>query len=179
MDINDEELFETIYKYVRDLDKELNLLNGEGIFFAPELYIAFGIGKEIMKWKKFIFGNSNMLWGREENLKNGGPTDIIFRKSENNKNELAAVIELKLRDDYFAYEADIEKLLRLDVKNCNKYFCVLLDSFSEDNDKRLTDLETKFKGKLTSIGKGSFETKQNWYKTQVHCILNLYKVENE
>ncbi len=178
MRINENELFESIYDFAADLDKELEDINRKGIFFAPELYVAFGMGKQIMKKKESIFTDAQIEWGREEDLKNGGPTDIIFRNIKNTDKELLAVVELKLRDNYSAYKADIEKLLRLNDNSCKKYFCVLLDSFTTENDKRLIDLESEYQGKITRICNKSFKTNQDWYKKQVYCVLNLYRIEN-
>ena len=136
MYINEEALFDTIFKYINDLDTELESLNNEGIFFAPELYIAFGIGKEIMKKKEKIFVDTNISWDREVKLNNGGLTDFLFHKTTGENKELIAVIELKLRNEYAAYKSDIEKLLNLNAKKCKKYFCVLLTALLQ---KTMTD----------------------------------------
>lgn len=179
MNINETKLFDTIHDYIKAIDSELMTINNTGIFFAPELFLAFGMGLEIMKQKDLIFNEKNILWEREEDLKNGGPTDIIFRKIQGENKELVAVMELKLRNNYAAYKADIDKLLRLSNTKCKKYFCVLLDSFTDKNDERLNKLEDEYKGEIIRIKNKSFKTNQNWYKREIYCVLNLYRVENK
>jgi len=178
MEINEQILFEIISENVQKLNCELEIVNETGIFFAPELFIAFLLGKEITKNQELIFNNNNIIWDREIDLGNGGPSDIVLYQLINNERKLGAVFEFKLRDTIDAYKADIEKLLRLERPGLNKYFCVLLDSFTESNDDRLVKLEKEYKENLKRIGQTSFCTKQNWYKSQVYCVLNLYEVLN-
>lgn len=178
MKINEEELFNTIYKYTLKKEFELNDLNEKGIFFAPELYLAFGFGKEITKNRIEIFDVQNIDWGREDNLGNGGPSDIIIRNKRSNDKSEMMVMEIKLRDNYNSYKADIEKLLHPVIQKSNKYFCVLLDSFKPENDERLTKIENEYKGKLRRVNQKSFKTNQDWYNKQIYCVLNLYRVTN-
>lgn len=166
----DSELYKTIELTIKEIETNLKDSNGTGIYFSPELYVAFCLGKDIAKNRQLIFGNTNIEWQREIDLGNGGPTDIIFKS-----NEHYTVIELKLRGTYESYKADIEKLKRLKIQS-DKYFCVLLDSFTKENDNRLLKLEEEYHQVLTKIGHTSFPTWNNWYRQQVYCNLNLYKV---
>jgi hypothetical protein len=145
------------------------LTKEKGIFFAPELYISFCIGKDITKSCYNIFDTS-VEWLRETNFGNGGPTDIIFKTADT-----YVLIELKLRDTIEAYKADIEKLRRLNIAS-EKFFCVLLDSFTPSNDDRLNKLEKEYSNNLILIGHHVFPTWNNWYKKQIFCNLNLYSI---
>lgn len=176
MDVNEQRLFDLIKETVSELNKELEEVNGTGIYFAPELYVAFSIGKEIARRKDEIFRVKNVFWGRERDLKNGGPSDIVFEQKFGKNKKVISVIELKLRDKYDAYKADIEKLIRLDLPECRRYFCVLLDSFTKSNDERLLKLESEYSENISRIDQSSFEVNQDWYKKQVYCVLNLYEV---
>jgi len=176
MEVNRQVLFKTISDNIKGLDKELESLNGSGIFFAPELYIAFLIGKEITRNKEIIFGSKDIVWDRERDLGNGGPSDIVFENIRGEKSEITAVFEFKLRDTVDAYKKDINKLLLLNKPDCRKFFCVLLDSFSKANDDRLKNLEKEYSSQLKLIDKTSFPVNQDWYRKQVYCILNLYEV---
>lgn len=140
--MNSKTLFDTIKSAIIEIETELIQLNGTGIYFAPEQYIAFCIGKAILKNKNSIFGSDTVEWVRENNLGEKGQdtgstgiTDIAFRVSDR-----TIAIELKLRGTLGKYKADIEKLSKL-PDNIDKYFCVLLDSFSENNDERVFKLQ--------------------------------------
>ena len=85
------------------------------------------------------------------------------------------VMELKLRDTIHEYEKDIVKLISMD-NTFHKYFCVLLDSYTQNNDERITKLEKKYEN-LESIGHHSFYTNDGWYSKDIYCNLNLYKIE--
>jgi hypothetical protein len=178
MYIDQQRLFSLISTTILDLNTGLSKLNGTGVFFAPELYLAFSIGMEIMKQSHEVFKVPDVYWDRERDLKNGGPSDIVFEQKTDTENKIISVIELKLRDTYDAYKADIVKLLRLNLPDCKRYFCVLLDSFTQENDDRLRKLESEFPGNIKQIGQNSFKVNQNWYKKQVYCVLNLYEVVN-
>jgi hypothetical protein len=168
---NTAKIFETIKTTVKTICDDLKDTNGTGIYFSPELYVAFCIGKEIARKKQTIFGAENVEWLREINLGNGGPSDIAFKTADT-----YTVIELKLRDNVHSYKADIEKLKKL-PETTTKLFCVLLDSFSAENDERLKALETDYKEEINRIGHFSFPTWNNWYKKQIFCNVNLYQVK--
>ncbi|MDF0718371.1 hypothetical protein PY092_19610 [Muricauda sp. 334s03] len=91
--MDSKKLYEIIYETVLEEDNELTNLTGKGIFYAPELYVAFILGKSIKKNEISIF-NKEVSWVRETNLGNTGPTDFAFEVDE-----ATFAFELKLRDN--------------------------------------------------------------------------------
>jgi hypothetical protein len=162
-------LFEVIKETIIDIDKDLKSINGTGVFFAPELYVAFCIGKEIYKNRNQIFKNDEVKWARETNLGNGGPSDICFKVDDKN-----VVIELKLRSTTEAYESDIQKLSRLNESD-EKFFCVLVDKLN-DKDGRLINLAAISGNKIINVGQHEFLTLFSAYKSKTYCDLNLFRV---
>ncbi len=168
--MNDDLLYQTILNRLTQEDEELTSLTNQGIFCAPELYIAFIIGKEIKTNETTIFGKE-ALWIRETDFGNGGPTDFAFKTDSD-----TFVFEVKLRNTIDAYAADVVKLKRLD-QNYTKYFLALVDSWDTDREKdgRIVALENQHKD-LKRISLTSFPTKQNWYKGKISCTLGLWKL---
>lgn len=70
-------LFDSIVDSIAKIKEELNQLD-KGIFFAPELYIAFKIGINIYQNKEKIFNTSNVKWHRETAFLKGSITDLAF-----------------------------------------------------------------------------------------------------
>ena len=170
--MNNKVLYEIILNRLKQEDDELSSLINQGIFYAPELYIAFILGKEIKKNDVKIFGQQTE-WIRETNFGNGGPTDFAFKT----RNKIYA-FELKLRNTIYAYSTDIEKLQKLD-HTYGKYFLALIDSWDteKEKDRRIVDIETKYESlKRVSIFT-SFATKQDWYKGQVCCTVGLWELD--
>ena len=170
--MNEKLLYQKIYTCLKDEDQELTSLENNGIFYAPELYVAFIMGKEIKKNDKAIFGTS-AKWIREIDLKNGGPTDIVFKTED-----LTYVFEIKLRDTYHAYNSDVIKLKKLDDRKYVKYFVALIDAWEKDreNDPRVTELE-KLHPDLSRISKiESFKSNQDRYVGDICCALGIWKV---
>jgi hypothetical protein len=67
MKINQDNLFNSILNTVFKIEHELNDLKPSfGIFLAPELYLAFEVGKEIYKNRNSIFGKEEIKWVREK-----------------------------------------------------------------------------------------------------------------
>lgn len=163
-------LFNSIKDTVLKIETELKQTNNTGVYFAPELYITFCIGKDILQNQQSVFNTTNVEWLREINLGNGGPTDIIFKIGDK-----YTIIELKIRDNIHSYKTDIEKLKRLKL-NAQKFFCVLLDSFTVANDSRLIELENQYSDTISKIGHFAFPTWNNFYKKQIFCNLNLYSI---
>lgn len=164
-------LFENIKSTVLNIESDLLELTGYGIYFAPELYVGFCIGREILKSRNEIFGTHEIKWKREVKIENIGLSDLVY---EHNRN-IHTVIELKLRDTYSEYKKDIKKLMSMS-DSFNRYFLVLLDSFTENNDERLTKLESEFTN-LKPVDHHPFPTNDTWYGKQVYCNLNLYKIQ--
>ena len=163
-------LFQTIKTTILTIDTELKTTNNTGVFFAPELYIAFCIGRDIYKDRLNIFGTHDIEWLREINLGNGGPSDISFKTADNH-----IVFELKLRDTGYAYQADIEKLKKLPVTD-EKFVCVLIDTIADKYDGRVDYLKSKYENEIINVGNHSFPTWNNRYSSKIDCHLNLYKL---
>jgi Holliday junction resolvase-like predicted endonuclease len=162
-------LFDTIKNTICTIENELKNLDNKGVFFAPELFIAFCIGKDIFISRENIFGTQKIDWLRETYLGNGGPSDIIFKKDET-----YVVIELKLRSTIDAYKKDVEKLKKL-PEAYEKFFCVLIDQIPENIDGRADRLETVYGSQVEKIGHYFFPTWPVTHKN-IDCHLNLYKV---
>ncbi|KAB7530795.1 hypothetical protein F8C76_04665 [Flagellimonas olearia] len=166
-------LYNTIHKIIEKEDSDLASLTGKGIFYAPELYLAFIVGKEIKREEASIFGHSTE-WIRETNFGNGGPTDFAFKAGKR-----TYAFELKVRDNYHSYASDIEKLNQLD-DNYDKFFVALVDSWEskKDLDERILSLENQFPGQLNRINDfRSFPTLQDRYKGKVCCTLAVWKIQ--
>lgn len=72
--------YHKIFDFLENEDATINLLNPKaGIFFAPELYVVFQVGRLLKTHELKVFGE-NVEWLRETDLKNGGPSDLIFKK---------------------------------------------------------------------------------------------------
>ena len=168
--INTSNLFLSIKDTVESIEKDLKDLNNTGIFFAPELYTTFCIGKDIYKNPTPIFGNTEIKWLREIDLKNGGPSDNYFETKENK-----VVIELKIRDTKYAYESDIKKLKRLGDEY-EKFFCVLLDSIANKPDGRADYVISKYKEELSLVNEFPFRTSYSPYKSPTECHLMLFQI---
>lgn len=145
-----------------------------GIFHMPELAFAYECGKAIAKESKKIFGETKVEWYRECDLKNGGPTDLVFELDSGYK----IAIEFKLRDTTTAYQNDIEKLGRIKEKKCIRLFCALIDVFNHKlpDDGRQADIERLPNYQVKSLHKVTFETKQNRYVKPVSCVACVWEV---
>lgn len=173
MKTNQEKLFTCILDTVLRIENDLKSVNSTGIFFAPELYLAFEVGKELYKKRIHIFGDNDIEWVRELNLGNGGPSDLILQ-SEND----TYVFEFKIADKWNSYERDIAKLKALKNsgnKSFYKFFVALVDHFPGKKDGRLDFLENSG---LTCLGSNSFPTKFSSYKSDINCFLGLYQIDS-
>ncbi len=127
-------LAETIFDVIKAEHEDLEK-HGEGIFFCPELALAYLIGKKIDENKRNVFGTEKkVIWQRERDLGNGGPSDIIFADADNGHIPVL-VIEVKIRSRSDLYRGDIEKLIKLNEEYpcCKKIFCALVDVFKDGN----------------------------------------------
>jgi len=167
--MNNELLYQTIFETLEKEDTELTKLTDQGIFFAPELYVAFILGKEIKKNDTEIFGTSTE-WIRETSFNNSGPSDFAF-KTDNK----TYIFELKLRDTDKAYFNDIEKLKKLD-NGYVKYFLALVDSFEKDkdNDPRINALKNTYPELREVSPIKSFPTNQDRYTGKICCTVGLW-----
>lgn len=170
-----------LFKSIKDaiLKEEEDLKNiDKGIFFAPELALAYLIGKSIFENRENIFNTSpdKVLWKREVNLKNGGPSDIIFEVLDNSGSVTYYVIEVKLRDTVHAYQRDINKLKALDG-NHRKFFCALIDTFDKENDPRIKTLEEENSESVSRVDDFMiFKTNQDWYVKDIYCVVGFWEV---
>ena len=170
--MNDRLLYNTILERIQEEDSDLASLTGKGIFYSPELYVAFIIGKEIKRNEIAIFGQKTE-WIRETDFKNGGPTDFAFIMDKR-----TYAFELKLRDTFYSYSSDIEKLKKLD-DSYEKFFIALVDSWEskKELDERILLLENKYPNGLERVNEfKTFKTLQDRYKGQVCCTLALWKL---
>lgn len=171
--INDTELFINIRQVVQRVETDLKELNNTGVLFVPEIYLAFEIGKSMYKNRLTIFGVDDIKWKREENLGNGGPSDIIFEYQKE-----TFVFELKIMSNQGSYERDIWKLQKLknsDERSYQTYFIGLIDMWENSiNDARYNYLE-----QTTSIQKvDGFHFNVN-YPSKIKslvCFLGVYEV---
>ncbi len=169
--MSDDILYETIFETIKREDEELANLTGKGIYYAPELYVAFMLGKEIKKNDIKIFGQS-VEWLRETSFGDTGPSDFAFKTDK-----ITYVFELKLRDKDSAYINDVKKLKKLD-NNYVKYFLALVDSKAsqKDKDPRIVSLKKEYP-ELKQISKiESFSTMQDWYKGDICCTVGLWNI---
>jgi len=169
--MDSERLYEVIYATLFAEDKDLTQLTDKGIFYAPELYIAFILGKNIKKNEHSIF-NEKVNWVRETNLGNTGPTDFAFQVDR-----LTYAFELKLRDTVHSYKSDIEKL-KLLKNGFRKFFIALVDSWETEKEKdlRILSLEKQYPELKRANNFLSFHTEQDRYKKQACCTVCVWEI---
>jgi hypothetical protein len=171
--MDEELLYSTIYNRLAQEDKELTSLTEHGVFFAPELYLAFILGKEIKKYEMKIFGQQTE-WIRETDFRNGGPTDFAFETKTDKK---TYVFEVKLRSKVESYSRDIEKLKKLD-NSYSKYFLAIIDSWDtqRENDNRIVSIE-KLHLDISRVSafKG-FPTIFKAFQGDIYCTIGLWKL---
>ena len=168
--MNHQILYDIIFDCLKQEDEELSPITSQGIFFAPELYVAFIIGKNIKRRELDVFDN-RATWYRETDLKNGGPSDFAF----NIEGQSTYVFELKMRQTIQAYNADINKLKNLNP-NHQKIFIALVDAWEKDKeaDPRITGLETYHPDLIRIAAFQSFPTKQDRYQGKIWCTLGVW-----
>lgn len=169
--MNEIQLYNILLETIIKEDLELTNLTGSGIFYAPELYIAFVLGKEIKRNEKLIF-NQESTWIRETDFGKSGPTDFAFKIKGS-----TFAFELKIRANLFSYKADIEKLKLLKT-GYEGYFIALIDTWETDkeNDPRILSLEREYADLKRVSEFISFNTNQTRYKKQICCTLGLWKI---
>ncbi len=138
MNVNEKTLFTTISALVNKEEAHLKSI-GKGIFWMPELAIGYLLARGILADQLNIFGEAGIDCKREWNLGNGGPSDLVFYKEGD---ESKAVIEIKLRDTLDSYLSDYKKLARLEHGNYHKYFFLICDVFTNQEDGRIVLLNS-------------------------------------
>jgi hypothetical protein len=174
-------ILQVIENVARDEEAKLSSAgSAEGIFNMPELAFVYDCGKAIMLNRRDIFGEVDVKWEREVDLKNGGPTDLVFRLQKENR---LIAIEFKLRDTKDAYLRDVSKLLALSADNVNgmeitRVFCALVDTFSHkcSSDTRITSLDNDPRVRRINQDRLSFKTSQSRYSSDVSCVVCLWEV---
>ena len=167
-------IIEQILESILEIDKELKSINNKGIYFAPELFIAFHVGKSIYKKREQIFSTKDIEWERETRIPGYGIFDIAFKTGNTRK----VVIEIKLISTGNSYKRDIEKLKSLD-KNILKLFVVLIDAeASEGHDGRIITLKKETGFDPIYIKRISDEP--IWHPrltaNKYHCDLVIYEI---
>lgn len=181
MDAILEKILEKIETVAIEEEKELSSIGKDcGIFDMPELAFAYVCGKSIMKKCKDVFGQDDVIWQREIDLGNGGPTDLVFRLQHMNR---LIAIEFKMRDKIDKYLQDVEKLLAINpdkVQNMqiSRIFCAVVDSFAvkKEADERIAALDSDPRLRPFKKERLIFETKQKWYSSPVVCVLCFWEV---
>lgn len=164
---NKEQLFHAVTMAVAEIENELHEVE-KGIFFAPELYIAFKIGLNIYKKRKNVFNGNKVEWLRETSLTKGTITDIAFLVDGKK-----CVLELKVKSTDDSYVADLNKLLSI-VDTDERYFIALMDCFLHKTDERLPTIENF--PNVVSRYKATLPTTYSTYKNPVNCEIHLLQV---
>jgi len=173
-----DDIIKKIVEVAKKENKELmqiadNNLNSElGIFHMPELAFAYECGKQIMQNSNNIFGENIPKWCREVDLGNGGPSDLVFQFNDESK----IVIEFKMRDTGDAYISDVDKLSKLQDRKIVKLFCAVIDTMKKDLlfDGRVKKINSDPRTETFYLD--SFNTNQTWYKSEVHALIGIWKI---
>lgn len=163
-------LFDSIVDSIAKIEEELNQLD-KGIFFAPELYIAFKIGINIYQNKEKIFNTSNVKWHRETAFLKGSITDLAFEVGDK-----LIFFELKIRSTSLKYIADLQKLQSID-NNSTKYFIALVDRFVDGQDGRIDSVKSIFKG-ISDHRFYVLPTSHSPYSNPVNCEIHLFELQS-
>jgi hypothetical protein len=169
-----ENILSTIINVVDQEEATLRLAD-KGIFFIPELALAYIVGKEIYFNRKSVLLDENYKWIREQKL-GPGIVDLMF---DNGNDKI--VIEFKILNKEGEFERDIIKLKKM-PDNCLKLFCALEDVFERGKDevtnRRIFRIKKRYEESLIKIGKDySFPTSLKvMYKQDVVCFVELWRV---
>ena len=126
---------------VSRIDEELKTIDNKGIFFAPELHIAFECGKTITTSGQNIWGQRPYKWNRETKFENYGLADLFFHSDNGDK---GLIIEFKILQTIEAYISDIEKLKKLDGEKYERFFCAILCFFNHQEGEHINKLSEKY-----------------------------------
>lgn len=168
-----DEIAQVIVSVAKNEDSLLSKIANQGIFHMPELAFVYECGKQIMLNSEKIFGKNHVVWIREKDLGNGGPTDLVFELD----NGYMVAIEFKLRDTSHSYIRDVNKLSKLSEKTL-KLFCALIDVFDSKlpDDGRQSALENHPDANVKQVKKQYFSTKQNWYDSPTSCHVCVWTI---
>lgn len=155
----------------------------KGIFDMPELGFAYEVGKRIALDAERHFGSAKYNWVREIDLKNGGPTDLVFLSSDNTAKNYA--FEFKMDNTAQAYAADIQKLRALASRTdtgqtWEKYFCALKWVLHKSQgDAFLASLKNEFGNAAKLVGRSGFPCLVVDPTKPQYCLITLWKVTYE
>lgn len=131
----------------RSEDTELRR-SGKGIMKCPELAFVYLVAKEWKKQSCQIF-NADMKWFLEhtDNEKGFNRTDLYIEQQP-----LNIAIEFKMGYALTEWEQDIEKLLKININNILRIFC-LIKTYDLDPNKKIPKDEqiSKFEDELKKV----------------------------
>jgi len=180
--INDN-IFNVIKRVIIQEEITLKNLCNKGIFFMPEIALAYAIGKEIYINRELVFGNNEVEWLREVTFQDaGGPSDLVFRLPTFDKNYLYWNIEFKIAGTKDSYINDIKKLKRLPIDH-EGLFCAITDSWPNKPDERADIFEDKSQILVNYSNSLSFKTSTqftNQIEARVHFgLAKAFKIESD
>jgi hypothetical protein len=147
-------------------------VGAKGIFFAPELHLAFECGKSITAERQNIWGQEKFEWKREVKFDNYGLADLYF-KGENK----GIVIEFKILQTIDTYIGDIEKLKKLDNEKYERFFCVILGFFENQETEHIDTLADKYGDEIELVFRGA--KRETWpisYRKKLFYSTVIWKI---
>ena len=169
--INDN-IFNVIKRVILQEEITLKTLCDKGIFFVPEIALAYAIGKEIYINRELIFGNNDVEWLREVTFdKAGGPSDLVFKLPTFDDKNLFWNIEFKIAGTKESYLNDINKLRRL-PNDHEALFCAITDSWMNKPDERSSIFQDESQIAINYANTISFETKTK-YSNQIEARVHF------
>jgi len=160
---------------VSRIDYELRTIDNKGIFFAPELHIAFECGKAITASGQNIWGQRPYKWRRETKFENYGLADLFFASDKGDK---GLVIEFKILQTIDTYISDIDKLKKLDGDKFEKFFCAILGFFKNQDNEHVDKLSEKYGQEIELIQKTRpCETWPINYKERLFYRTAIWKIK--
>jgi hypothetical protein len=157
------------------IDEELRTIDNKGIFFAPELHIAFECGKTITSNGQKIWGQEKYKWKRETKFENYGLADLFFSTDNGDK---GFIIEFKILQTIDAYIRDIEKLKRLDGEKYERFFCAILGFFDNKQNEHIDKLIEKYGDEIELLDKTT--PRETWpinYKGKIFYSTVIWKIK--
>jgi hypothetical protein len=81
-----------------------------------------------------------------------------------------------MRDTVRAYISDLNKLSKLQDKKTVKLFCAVIDIMKKDLpfDARVKKINNDQRTETFYLD--SFKTNQTWYKSEVHALVGIWKI---
>jgi hypothetical protein len=169
--------FQTIGGIIKDtvdnIDRELKEIADKGIFFAPELHIAFECGQKIFNDRDKIWRDCQYDWKRETKYENYGLADLVFEPRDKANKEY--VIEFKVLQTLDQYLRDIEKLKKLPTEKYERFFCAILGFFKNQEGQHINELK-KYDGLELISASNAQQTWQMNYKENLFYSTTIWKL---